>query len=254
MEAVCTRPITTMPRTGTARKRRRKKALRAKFAVWLMLFASAAVAFWITSGWEDVLLSGIPVEPVLQNPELPNGCEAASLTEVLNYFGFDADKMDIAYGYIPRVDFVEDESGRTGPDPETAYPGDPATSRGFYCFARPVCEGANAFLEEQGSELRAYDITGVTQAGLQNYLDQGDPVIVWVTLDFSAPYKGDFTWTNPATGLVIEPYMNLHCVVLTGMGENLCVLADPLRGTCHVDKEDFLRSFAEVGSRAVVIH
>ena len=37
------------------------------------------------------------------------------------------------------------------------------------------------------------------------------------------------------------------------MGEDLCVVADPLRGTRHVDKTDFLRSFAEVGSRAVVI-
>lgn len=253
MEAVCTRRIHTMPRTRAAVRKRRNRRFLAKCFAWVLMLGAAALSLRIASGWDDTFLAGLPVEPVLQKPELPNGCEAASLTQVLNHLGFPADKMEIAYDYIPRVDFTEDGSVRTGPNPETAYPGDPATSRGFYCFAGPVCEGANAYLEAQGSALRAYDVTGVTQEGLREYLNRDIPVIVWVTLDFSAPYKGDFVWTDTATGEVIEPYMNLHCIVLTGMGEDLCVVADPLRGTRHVDKTDFLRSFAEVGSRAVVI-
>ena len=34
----------------------------------------------------------LDVPQILQNPELPNGCEITSLCEVLRYLGFDADK------------------------------------------------------------------------------------------------------------------------------------------------------------------
>ncbi|MTQ81961.1 C39 family peptidase [Ruthenibacterium lactatiformans] len=72
----------------------------------------------------------LPVRTVLQNPELPNGCEAASLAALLNYKGVPADKLDLAYGYIPRGDIEETTDGRTGPDPELAYAGDPAGGTG----------------------------------------------------------------------------------------------------------------------------
>jgi|GEM_PF-447524 len=126
----------------------------------------------------------LPVRTVLQNPELPNGCEAASLAALLKYKGVPADKLDLAYGYIPRGDIEETTDGRTGPDPELAYAGDPAAGLGFYCFAQPVAQGANAYLAAQGSALRAADITGVTGQGLLQYLRGGDPVIVWIKRPF----------------------------------------------------------------------
>ena len=135
----------------------------------------------------------LPVRTVLQNPELPNGCEAASLAALLKYKGVPADKLDLAYGYIPRGDIEETTDGRTGPDPELAYAGDPAAGLGFYCFAQPVAQGANAYLAAQGSALRAADITGVTGQGLLQYLRGGDPVIVWITKDLSAPRTGGCT-------------------------------------------------------------
>ncbi|MDY3256762.1 MAG: C39 family peptidase, partial [Ruminococcus callidus] len=46
----------------------------------------------------EIILNGevptshsINVEAVLQNPELPTGCEITSLTTVLNYWGYDVD-------------------------------------------------------------------------------------------------------------------------------------------------------------------
>lgn len=61
----------------------------------------------------------LPVPQVLQNPELPNGCEITSLCEVLRYWGFAADKCDLADHYLPR-------SARWyGADPDRVYMGDP---------------------------------------------------------------------------------------------------------------------------------
>ena len=170
----------------------------------------------------------LPVRTVLQNPELPNGCEAASLAALLKYKGVPADKLDLAYGYIPRGDIEETTDGRTGPDPELAYAGDPAAGLGFYCFAQPVAQGANAYLAAQGSALRAADITGVTGQGLLQYLRGGDPVIVWITKDLSAPRTGGCTWLLADTGETYVPYANLHCVVLAGWDGD----SGPGRGVC----------------------
>ena len=196
----------------------------------------------------------LPVRTVLQNPELPNGCEAASLAALLKYKGVPADKLDLAYGYIPRGDIEETTDGRTGPDPELAYAGDPAAGLGFYCFAQPVAQGANAYLAAQGSALRAADITGVTGQGLLQYLRGGDPVIVWITKDLSAPRTGGCTWLLADTGETYAPYVNLHCVVLAGWDGDTCTIADPLQGRRSVDAAPFLQRFRQMGSPAVVVH
>lgn len=165
-----------------------------------------------------------------------------------------ADKLDLAYGYIPRGDIEETTDGRTGPDPELAYAGDPAAGLGFYCFAQPVAQGANAYLAAQGSALRAVDITGVTGQGLLQYLRGGDPVIVWITKDLSAPRTGGYTWLLADTGETYVPYANLHCVVLAGWDGDTCTIADPLQGRRRVDAAAFLQCFRQMGSRAVVVH
>lgn len=201
--------------------------------------------------WFDVRL---PVRVLLQTPQLRNGCEATSLAALLNYKGVAADKLDLAYAYIPRADFIETPYGPVGPDPERAYPGDPATMRGYYCFAVPLAQGANRYLRDTGSPMHAFNITGVTAAGLEQYLRGGDPVVVWVTRALDEPYTGASAWILPDSGEVYVPYMNLHCVVLTGWGRDTCEVMDPLVGACTVDKQAFLASFERLGRRALVIH
>ncbi len=199
--------------------------------------------------WETEL--AVPV--LLQLPQLPNGCEATSLAAMLRYHGIAANKTALAHTYIPRADFAESRYGRLGPDPERAYPGDPATESGFYCFAAPLAQGANRYLREKGSSLHAVNVTGITEEGLRGYLRAGEPVAVWVTLDLSEPYTGGFAWIIEKTGEVYTPYLNLHCVVLMGWGRDTCTLMDPLRGVCTVDREAFLDSFEQLGRRALVI-
>lgn len=203
---------------------------------------------------EGYVLDPLHVAPVMQLPELPNGCEAASLSSVLQYYGYSVNKLDLAYGYIPRTDFVEDGEIRYGANPELAYPGDPATGIGFYCFAVPVAEGANRYLRQQNSSLYAYDITGVTSAGLEEYLKQDVPVIVWITIDGEAPRYSSYEWTIADTGEKIVGLANVHCVVLTALGESKCMLSDPLNGEKVMERENFLEMFTALGSRAVVIH
>ena len=49
------------------------------------------------------------------------------------------------------------------------------------------------------------------------------------------------------------PYANLHCVVLTGMDETCCYLADPMQGDTLIDRSQFESIYTAMGSRAVVL-
>lgn len=105
---------------------------------------------------------------------MPNGCEATALTMLLQYYGFAADKLSVAYDYIPRSDFTYTWFSTYGPDPASAYAGDPALF-GFYCLAPAVAEGANRYLAEQDSTLRAVDISGADGYVLRRSIAQGRP-------------------------------------------------------------------------------
>ena len=63
-------------------------------------------------------------------------------------WGVPADKLDLAYGYIPRGDIEETTDGRIGPDPELVYVGDPAAGLGFTA-SHSRWHRANAYLAAQ---------------------------------------------------------------------------------------------------------
>ena len=54
-----------------------------------------------------------------QYPELPTGCEITAMTMVLNYYGYNVDKVTMALDYMPKIqaEFYRGEDGRLmGPD------------------------------------------------------------------------------------------------------------------------------------------
>lgn len=196
----------------------------------------------------------LTVQAVFQEPALPNGCEAASLATLLEYNGYSVDLVSLGVDYLPRQSFSYSGPNRYGPDPEQAYAGDPASSsNGWYCFEGPIIEAANAWLRDQGSSLRAQSETGANMDRLEKLLRQGTPVAVWFTQDYEQPrFNTSFTWTLP-DGSTYTPYGNLHCVVLTGMDETQCYLADPMQGDSVIERDRFESIYTAMGSRAVVL-
>ncbi len=253
-----------------ARRRRRRHALAAVLARLLVLILCAAALFSVFdllarhrlltslgSLVSEQITGGssiLTVQPVLQQPALPNGCEAASLATLLEYNGYSVDLVSLGVDYLPRQSFTYSGPYRYGPDPEQAYAGDPASSSGgWYCFERPIIEAANAWLQDQGSELRAESESGADLDRLEQLLRQGTPVAVWFTQDYEQPrFNTSFTWTLP-DGSTYTPYGNLHCVVLTGMAETQCYLADPVQGDSVIERDRFERIYTAMGSRAVVL-
>ena len=76
----------------------------------------------------------LSVQNILQNPELPTGCEVTSAAILLNYYGYNTDKVWLCDNFLPKS---TDFHGSYGPDPNKVFVGNPKSSsgRGLYCHA-----------------------------------------------------------------------------------------------------------------------
>lgn len=190
--------------------------------------------------------ASIPVQNVMQIPELPNGCEITSLTIVLNYKGFDVSKLTMSDKYLPK--------GALGKvAPISANIGDPRNQYGSYgCYAPVIVKAAENFFEDQGVDMKATDLTGSSPKALYAQIANGNPVIAWATIDLKTPYLlnswnigGEiYFWKHP-----------LHCMVLCGYDllERTVTIADPLVGIRTFDMDDFELRYKQLWSQAVVI-
>lgn len=196
----------------------------------------------------------LPVETIMQNPELPNGCEIVSLAIVLNYLGHYVDKTMLSDLYLPKYEFRDVNKQRVGGDPNSVYCGNPRyKSGGYYCFAPPLVQAANSFMSTLDSDYRAIDATGADEAFLLSSLDAGNPVVAFTTLSMGDPVTYEPSkWIINGTNQTHVPFLNLHCVVLHGYDEEFIYIADPLKGNIKCRRSSFMSSFKGIGSRAVV--
>ena len=61
---------------------------------------------------------------ILQNPELPTGCEATAGTMLLKAYGYETDKMDVA-GAMKCLPLIERDGRLYGGHPDEVFVGDP---------------------------------------------------------------------------------------------------------------------------------
>lgn len=198
----------------------------------------------------------LDVPVVMQNPELPHGCEITSLTAVLNYYGVNVTKLEMADTYLPKQKISTVDGQRFGPNPNQAFAGDPRDkANGMYVFAAPIVKAAEAAIADKQANLRVTNMSKASQDEILQLVREGVPVVTWVTLDLSKPntsaakgwiYKGE---TTPR-----EAYMNLHAVVLTGHLGNKVVVMDPLKGYVTYNVDQFFNSYKELGEQAVALH
>ncbi|KOS60066.1 hypothetical protein AN161_25575 [Lysinibacillus sp. FJAT-14222] len=198
----------------------------------------------------------LDVPVVMQNPELPHGCEITSLTAVLNYYGMNVTKLEMADNYLPKQDIRTVDGQRFGPNPAQAFAGNPRDkAHGMYVFAAPIVKAAEAVIADKQADLRVTNMSNASQDEILQLVREGVPVVTWVTLDLSASkpssargwiYEGE---TEPRAA-----YMNLHAVVLTGHLGDKVVVMDPLKGFVTYNVDQFFKSYRELGKQAVAVH
>ena len=187
----------------------------------------------------------ITLNAILQLPELPTGCELTSLTMVLNHLGVKADKLDLADNWL-----LKGEVGKVHPN--EYFLGNPRDNKSFGCYAPVIVNCANTYLEAKGSSLKAYNLTGAKFEDLFKEIDNGNPIVIWATVDMKQPRLSrtwklngkNFTWKS-----------NEHCLVLIGYDEtaNKVYVADPLKGNVSYNLDTFKDRYEQLYSQAVVI-
>lgn len=117
----------------------------------------------------------------LQMPELPTGCEITALTMALNYYGFSVDKTTMASEFLPKTEanlYYGEDGNRYGADMNAFFVGDPFSENGIICGTQAIVTAANTYLQSQGSQLLAKDITGSSSEELYRRISKNQPVVV----------------------------------------------------------------------------
>lgn len=190
------------------------------------------------------------VESILQTPELPTGCEVTALTMLLNFLGFQTDKLTVADNYLPKGEYRRSDFNKV-------FVGDPRSKRSYGCTAPVIAETAEKFLadHDMDNKWKVINISGCSEDTLYSAVKEGCPVIVWCSIDMEKIIDGYVTWTDEATGNTVSWFGGEHCLLLTGFDkkERLVYVNDPLRGQVTYDMDLFGERFEEMNRNAVLI-
>ena len=189
-----------------------------------------------------------------QYPELPTGCEITAMTMVLNYYGYNVDKVTMAMDYMPKVqaEFYRSEDGRLmGPDLENFFVGDPTEETGYICGTGAIVTAANAYLTDVGSDMTAVAMKNAQPEELYDLIDQGTPVVIWCTINMEDRAETDGWYREDGT--YMEWSTNDHGAVLIGYDEDTVTVADPIYSRITVSRVQFEKIFAERGGQCVIL-
>ena len=184
---------------------------------------------------------------MLQNPELPTGCEVTTLTAALNHAGYPVDKVTMADKYLIQSDPYLTTFGE-------AFVGSPHNSNAWGCYAPVIVETAQNYIAAQGGNEVVQNLTGCSLKTLLWEVANGTPVITWATINLTSHVEERYYWTTP-NGEDAVFLINEHCVLLCGydLNANTVTVCDPLEGKVDYDLDKFEDRYSLVYQQAVVI-
>ena len=190
----------------------------------------------------------IEVTPIYQEPELPAGCEITSLDMLLNYLGFDVDKVDLSDKYLKKnYDYTENFY--------EAFIGNPKDGTGFGCYSPVIAESAQKYLQDMDSDFDVYDLTGSELDDLFYYIADDKPVVIWASMSL-VDVRYYNAWTIEDDGEEVWWYENEHCMLLTGYDtyNGTVTVCDPLKGEYTYDMCRFEEIYNELEKQAVTVY
>lgn len=201
---------------------------------------------------EEYVIADFP--QVLQMPELPTGCEITALTMILNYYGYDVDKVTMAAEYLPTAEdimYYGNDGLLHGNDLNEYFIGDPFSEDGVVCGTGAIVTAADSYLEDEGSSLEAVDLTGADPEELYELVSEDTPVAVWVTIEMANRDETQGWYTDD--GEYVEWSDNDHGAVLIGYSPDTVTIADPISGIVEYDRVQFERVYAARGKHGVIL-
>lgn len=194
-----------------------------------------------TSGDQKAISLDVPYINQLKPLYVPFGCEGASLLQALWYKSY-AKKTSYKklLNYMPK----------TTRNPYKGFAGSlyyPVSNVFQSIFPKP--------LEKYGKKYSSTvkDITGASAKKLRSELAAGNPIVVYVTLDFSKPKWTK--WNMGSAGKHVKMVDNLHVMTLAGYSSKTkrYKVVDPNnKGVYWVNKYEFERAYNSLKYAVVV--
>lgn len=215
----------------------------------LIILSSLFISICIVCNAQEiqnkVMIENVPI--INQFPELPTGCEATALTMLLQYYGVDGSKCDVA-DRMPKVKLPVKKNGDyVGFHPDEGFIGDPYSKYSYGVFAKPLEDVINTYLPN-----RALNLTGKSFDEILEYVKNGQPVVIWVTINMkNVVYKNSwklqdntiFKWTG-----------NEHAVILVGYDKDNIYVNDPYTGKMQgYNKKVAQNRYIALGNQALAI-
>ncbi|MHC1685461.1 MAG: C39 family peptidase [Clostridiaceae bacterium] len=209
----------------------------------------------ISNGTSLSLTGGTPdnyeitnIVPINQFPELPTGCEITSVTMLLNWYGVNVNKLQLADAVtkysIPRIN---SNGVLMGHSPNEGFIGNPYDSSSFGIYNKALEKLTDRFSNDSSLNVSNYDLHY-----LLSIVSSGRPVIAWVTIGFSQPYVGSEWVTEKnerVTWMVPE-----HSVLIIGYNKNNVIILDPYDGKRkEIDKNTFQTRYDQMGRQALTM-
>lgn len=188
-----------------------------------------------------------------QLPELRNGCEATTLSMLLQAVGRPVSRLTLAREQP--TDATQPVFSSAGPgfdniiswgNPNRSFVGRVDRSYGYGIYHGPL----SALLERQLPG-RALDLSGKRFSDVLAQLRTGIPVMLWTTTTLR-PTAQWVTWDTPDGPFRATPYE--HAVLLVGYTPRGLIVNDPLAGQQRlVSAAPFIAAWQQLGRQAVSV-
>lgn len=186
---------------------------------------------------------------IRQHPELFNGCEITTLTMLLQSYGIDKNKMEMAAEMKRDETPLKEVNGKiiSWGDPHVGFVGDvTGRKKGLGIYHEPLFPLLQQYIPS------AVNLTGSSFEELERFVSNGFPVMVWTTISFVPPRENQwFTWDSP-TGEVRATFQ-MHTVLLVGYDDQYVYVNDPETGEKQkrIDRDRFIETWEVFGKQAL---
>lgn len=199
----------------------------------------------------------VQVPMILQNPELPTGCESTAAAMVLQAYGYPVSKTDFAEA-LPKSRLHQYNGRVYAAHPNKAFIGNPFTGGAdFGVFAGVVTDTMQTLIDQAGGKHLAKDITGADEATLLSLLDRKVPICIWATMSMVPVRENSSGWYILDGDTYTDTWFswpgNEHCLVLIGYNDQTVTVHDPLKGVVKYNRSLFFTRYNDLGRQAVIL-
>ena len=172
------------------------------------------------------VIKGVP--HYTQFTSYQTACESLAAVSLLQYYGVGMDIDRFIDSYLPMADYpVNGEDGELhGASPWEYFIGDPRDPGGFGCYNTCIETALNKLQKGLAVALRDVPLKKLCS----DYIDKGQPVMFWGTINMATPYVSEFYWIIPdgTTYYFVNPE---HACLLIGYDDNYYYFSDSMSYT-----------------------